>query len=110
MVISPFAPLTRSNEHYKTLNEIRILKPFGDTVSEFTYDYGKLLHLQLFLTLKETEGAIQLKGIIGNTSGTLDLAALIGHRVFNIHTLGSQHQYQDCRVIMQQEFLTLGFY
>eukprot|EP00731_Ephydatia_muelleri_P037649 Em0528g5a len=76
------------------------------------YDYGKLLHLQLLLTLKEEEEAIQLKGIIGNTSGTLDLAAFIGHRVFNIHILGqpSPHQYQDCRVIMQQEFFTLGFY
>ena len=78
--------------------------------SEKVTDYGKLLHLQLLLTFKEEE-EIQLKGIIGNTSGTLDLAAFIGHRVFNIHTLGpSQLRYQDCRVIMQQEFFTLGFY
>ena len=91
-------------------NEYIMTSPFAMTTGKVP-DYGKLRHLQLLLLLKEEEEAIQLKGIIGNTSGTLDLAAFIGHRVFNIHTLGpSPHRYQDCRVIMQQEFLTLGFY
>ena len=93
-------------------NEYMVISPFAMATGKVT-DYGKLLHLQLLLTLKEEEKEIQLKGIIGNTSGTLDLAAFIGHRVFNIHTLGkrpSKRRYQDCRVIMQQEFFTLGFY
>ena len=111
LLISPFAPLIKTDkDHYTAMKKLGILK-LSHKPSEDPYDYGKLLHLQLLLTLKEEEEAIQLKGIIGNTSGTLDLAAFIGHRVFNIHTLGpSPHQYQDCRVIMQQEFFTLGFY
>lgn len=73
-------------------------------------DFGKLAHLELFLRLYDVRENIQLKGIIGNTSGTLDLAAFIGHRVFNIHHFEPQKlfDYQDYRVFLQMSFFAVA--
>ena len=48
-----------------------------------------------------------LKGIIGNTSGTLDLAAFLGHKVYNCHEFDDTLNYQCVRILIQSEFLTV---
>lgn len=112
--ISPFSlPLKKDKQHYGYLSQL--LQKLN--VRNPGYDYGKLLHLQLLLTLQdarekydpsELSGGLNLKGIIGNTSGTLDLAGFIGHNVYNIHTFTQpQISYQDYRMLVQMSFLTV---
>jgi hypothetical protein len=74
--------------------------------SETQKDLAKFFHLQLLLKLFELPNC---KGIIGNTSGTLDIAAFIGHKVFNIHHLDPEKKidYQDYRLFMQMVFLAI---
>jgi hypothetical protein len=62
-------------------------------------DYAKQQHLQLLLSLAKYKNTW---GIIGNTSGTLDLAAFIGIATYNIHTFTeSKISYQECRLYFQ---------
>jgi len=72
-------------------------------------DMAKLVHLELFLRLYDRRNEIQLLGIIGNTSGTLDLLSLIGHNVFNIHNFKAKpiFDYQDYRMFLQTSFLAV---
>lgn len=63
-----------------------------------TYDWGKLLHLKLLLEMKKNE---QFNVVIGNTSGTLDLAAFVGHHVCDIHISKGKQKYQDTRIQIQ---------
>lgn len=53
-------------------------------------------------------------GIIGGTSGTLDVAAFMGIRVFNIHEFKDASKssdklipYQDYRILLQAQFMTI---
>ncbi|MCX7352720.1 MAG: hypothetical protein NTW22_05570 [Proteobacteria bacterium] len=48
-----------------------------------------------------------LRGIIGNTSGTLDLAGFLGHNVYNLHNVQQAFDYQSCRILIQSSFLTV---
>lgn len=102
--ITPFSKPLKKHEHFETLDkferELDALKP--------NFDFGKLKHLELILALK---GLKFLKGIFGNTSGTLDLAAFIGHNVYNIHHFNqSKISYQDYRILLQMSFLSLENY
>jgi hypothetical protein len=47
-------------------------------------NYGKLYHLEFLLQLSKKEN---VKGIIGNTTDCLDLAAFIGYNVVNFHQI-----------------------
>ncbi len=68
-------------------------------------DYAKILHLEI---LDKLLSLPTLKGIIGNTSGTLDLAAFIGHRVYNIHQFTTAKiRHQDYRILIQATILTV---
>ena len=66
--------------------------------------HEKLFHLQFLLQLLEFK---ELKGIIGNTSGCLDLAAFIGHNVLNLHQFYNEFNYQSYRIFLQSSFLTV---
>jgi len=83
------------------------MRPFQDErVSHAPlHDLGKLAHLGLLLALYENRSRLRLAGIVGNTSGTLDLAALIGLPVLNFHNFAGQVQtsvdYQAYRLMMQ---------
>lgn len=66
----------------------------------------KLAHLYLLLALYQKRDKLRLRGVVGNTSGTLDLAALLGHCVLDIHNFQSQSlarvlNYQTYRLLMQ---------
>lgn len=98
-------------------------QPFKDIVSiqPFTEnnitgkDLGKICHMALLLKLYEETENFKIAGIIGNTSGTLDLAAFIGFKVLNLHsfsrkegdTVSTQIKYQDWRVLLQQYFMNV---
>ena len=66
-------------------------------------DYGKFYHLQILL------GLLPLSNVrfIGNTSGTLDLAAFVGHQVYNMHALAESINYQTARILIQSAFLAV---
>lgn len=66
-------------------------------------DYGKFYHLQLLLGLLPLENV----RFIGNTSGTLDLAGFIGHKVYNMHALAESMNYQTARILIQSAFLAV---
>jgi len=85
------------------------IRPFQETtLVNDQEDLGKLAHLELLIRLYDIKSEIDLRGIIGNTSGTLDLAAFIGHRVFNIHHFDYLHfDYQDYRVFLQMCFFVV---
>lgn len=68
-------------------------------------DFAKQAHLQFLLKLKQLP---RIKAVVGNTSGTLDLAALIGLNTYSIHQFGVQTiSYQECRLFMQLEFMAI---
>ena len=70
-------------------------------------DHAKICHLDLLLGLLKLKNLV---GMIGNTSGVLDLAAFIGHRVYNYHKLQKEIDYQAARIIIQSSFLTIEFW
>lgn len=101
--ISPFCPPLKKNKNsYDFLANVRQLL----SVQNNQYDFGKLFHLQLLLALKNNEH-LGLKGIIGNTSGTFDLAAFIGHNCYNIHAFKPTISYQDYRILMQMSLFSV---
>jgi hypothetical protein len=67
-------------------------------------DYGKLFHLEFLLQSLKMEN---LRGIVGNTSGCLDLAAMIGHNAVNLHQFHGQFDYQSYRIFLQSSFLRI---
>ena len=73
--------------------------------SEFQLE--KFFHIGLLLELFEKAGEMKLNGIVGNTSGTLDIAAFMGHDVYNIHNFGSIVSYQDYRLLTQNTFMQI---
>ncbi|CAO5682664.1 MAG: hypothetical protein HEEMFOPI_01737 [Holosporales bacterium] len=90
-----------SGTSFKQLKNKNRTDPFPYNVG--CIDYGKFYHLRLLLKLTEMQN---LK-IIGNTSGTLDLAAFLGHNVYNLHIWDASVNYQCARIIIQSTFLTL---
>lgn len=77
-------------------------KQFFD--KETGIDYSKRAHLQLLLALQEKPGC----RVIGNTSGTLDIAAFIGLHVYNIHQFSGRFSYQECRLFFQLCIMSCG--
>lgn len=80
-----------------------ISRPFNMPVEANGNDYSKFQHLQLMSAMARNE---LIKGVIGNTSGTLDACAFVGNRVYNIHQFNEQLSYQDLRLTMQFTFLS----
>ncbi len=72
-------------------------------------DHGKLRHLALLLELYQQRDSLNLKGFIGNTSGTLDMASFIGHRVYNIHqfSIEDPNFADDMRLTLQSALMTI---
>lgn len=68
-----------------------------------TVDYGKFYHLQILLGLLSLDNV----RFIGNTSGTLDVAAFVGHQVYNMHALAESINYQTARILIQSAFLAV---
>jgi hypothetical protein len=121
VILNGFIENLIREDEYKWLNYVLdILSKTPINVAEITEivrsnigfkrDLGKLAHLELLLRLYDLRESINLKGVIGNTSGTLDLATFIGHRVFNIHHFDNPSRgitYQDYRLLLQMSFLTV---
>ena len=97
---------TRKAREGKIKTSIANIYPFMYEISD-EHDYSKLSHLRLLTRLYEDRENINLHGIIGTTSGTLDLAAFIGHKVLNIHKVTTPFNYQDYRLFMQSTFLSI---
>lgn len=86
------------------------LRPFQHKDEEAECGFSKLYHLRLLVKLFDLNesGEIILKCIVGNTSGTLDLAAFIGHRVLNFHHFSDvKIDYQAVRLILQSTFMSI---
>lgn len=101
---SPYAAVP-----YTHLNITPFIEP---SLSGCDFDLGKLAHIDVFNILYEKREAFQLRGVVGNTSGTLDVAAMMGHRVLNIHHfLNSRDEamisYQSYRILIQLCFLSV---
>ncbi|MBP9752218.1 MAG: hypothetical protein KBD31_00180 [Proteobacteria bacterium] len=88
---------------FKQLKNENRTDPFPHYLEGDHTDYGKFYHLRLLLKLTEFQNV----KIIGNTSGTLDLAAFLGHNVYNLHIWNKSMNYQCARIIIQSTFLTL---
>lgn len=81
--------------------------PFLYRLTSSSEDYGKLLHFKLLMNLYDQKDLFNLRGVIGNTSGTLDLAGFIGLRIFNLHHLVMAMDYQTLRILIQSTFMTI---
>ncbi len=92
----------RKSGSFKSLGKDRT-DPFPFITTD-DKDNGKYFHLQLLLNLRTLPN---LRGIIGNTSGTLDLASFLGHNVYNLHNVQQAFDYQSCRILIQSSFLTV---
>ncbi len=92
----------RTRVSFKSLGNDRTA-PFPFITTDHK-DNGKYFHLQLLLNLRDLPN---LRGIIGNTSGTLDLAGFLGHNVYNLHNAQQAFDYQSCRILIQSSFLTV---
>jgi hypothetical protein len=84
-----------------------MLEPFKDKSFLIgSVDYAKQAHLQLLQGLRQYP---LTRGVIGNTSGTLDIAAMIGLTTYCIHQFtDSRLSYQECRLYFQLAFMSLG--
>ncbi len=98
--IVPFAPLKYSMA--------------GNTVT-CDSKYDKYRHMKLLFEISKLTGFV---GVVGGTSGTLDVAALLGLRVFDLHSFAQSNKaffspnvktglikYQDLRVCLQTVFM-----
>lgn len=91
-----------------TLTNVSVqIKPFRDVIINDEIDLSKNVHLRLLLGIFEIRDTINLRGVIGTTSGTLDIAAFIGHKVLNIHCFSNPINYQDYRLFLQSTFLSI---
>jgi hypothetical protein len=84
-----------------------VIAPFDYHDNTCNTDLAKIYHLALLLKLYEDREKLQIKGVIGNTSGTLDLAAFIGHKVFDVHTFSKGVDYQSWRLLLQHGFMVI---
>jgi hypothetical protein len=91
------------HKSFTTLKNEDRTDPFPHYLTKGAQDYGKFYHLHLLLKLRGLPNA----KVIGNTSGTLDLAAFLGHDVYNLHVWNESMNYQCARILMQSAFLTL---
>lgn len=81
--------------------------------------YGKAYHLILLYELSQLD---YIQGIIGGTSGTLDIAGFLGLRCFNIHEFANKErkrtgksqkeakktiQSQEYRILIQNTWMTI---
>lgn len=73
--------------------------------------YDKFRHIQLLHAISCMHNFL---GVIGGTSGTLDIIAFLGIRVFNIHNFKPASSdrsklipYQDFRILLQVQFMTV---
>ncbi|MGQ3891208.1 hypothetical protein [Legionella sp. CNM-4043-24] len=84
-----------------------VLEPFKQKdLLIASVDYTKQAHLQLLQGLRSYG---RTRGVIGNTSGTLDIAALIGMTTYCIHQFTKTRlSYQECRLYFQLAFMSLG--
>ena len=71
------------------------------------FQLEKFFHIGLLLELFEKAGEMKLNGIVGNTSGILDIAAFMGHDVYNIHNFESKVSNQDYRLLTQNTFMQI---
>lgn len=77
-----------------------------DVATKANDDWGKMFHLEL---MHELANSKKVKGVIGNTSGMLDLAAFVGNDVYNLHKIKDSLNYQEFRILIQTAFLSLDF-
>jgi hypothetical protein len=101
----------------KCKNALRLVQtddyflPFlPDTAAACSHqDIGKLYHISVYMELLQFYKDGSLLGVIGNTSGLLDVVGMIGHHVLNIHHVDSLAQWShlDARMMLQTTFLTV---
>jgi len=93
---------------YADLNITPFIEP---TLIGPDFDLGKLAHIDVLNLLYQQQVPYNLKGVFGNTSGTLDVAAMMGLRVLNIHRFVEANKqvlnYQSYRVLMQMCFFSV---
>ena len=83
------------------------------TVEGLNKDYEKFPHLVILLQLSRLGTCL---GIIGNTSGTLDVAAFMGLRTLCVHRFKSTSKrniivpHQDLRVLLQANIMSVFDY
>lgn len=96
------------NKSYKpTEKSFVVLEPFKNKKLYLNgIDYAKHAHLGLLMQLQKNS---KTRAVIGNTSGTLDLAALIGLVSYSIHSISKADiSYQECRLFFQALFMTIA--
>lgn len=106
---------SRKQQSFRGVDQDERVSPFFDSQSletKFEEDerflaFGKLLHLGMMLSLRDW---VKVVGIIGNTSGTLDLAALLGYPVYDFHQFEEKKSlsYQDYRILLQSNLMSVG--
>ncbi len=73
---------------------------------------AKLAHLYLCCKLYKLNhsGKLTIAQVVGNTSGTLDLAAFVGLPVLDLHKFKTPQQcaYQDIRLLQQTTFMNVN--
>lgn len=82
-----------------------------EPVDKLSSKHDKFRHIQLLHAVSCMNGFL---GVVGGTSGTLDVAAFMGIRVFNIHKFTKKSRqpadlipYQDYRILLQVQFMTV---
>jgi hypothetical protein len=71
--------------------------------------YSKIYHI---LLLDRLQAHPSVRGIVGNTSGLLDMASLLGHDVLSVHNFKNrEREYefnaQDYRILSQYPFMSI---
>lgn len=94
-----------------TTKRDRTLKFTVEEQRDCVGDY-KIRHLLLLQRMKAL--GPRLLCVVGNTSGTLDMAAFLGHTVFNFHQFDDKEKeethlkIQDVRLLMQYRFMAIA--
>ena len=105
---------TRITYHEYARQQSNAISVFDDDF-DLPEQYDKWRHYYLIYKMSRIQG---FSGVIGGTSGTLDVIAMLGIRVFNLHTF-SDHEKKhkdknkrllkqnDYRICLQSNFMTV---
>ena len=94
---------TRVTYHEYAQDQINAISVFDEN-HDIPEKYDKWRHYTLIYKISQIHGFC---GVVGGTSGTLDIIAMLGLRVFNLHTFNDyekKHVDKDKRLLKQNDY------
>ena len=97
-----------SSEHCPAISGVECINAF-ERIPMLNSIYSKSQHILLLSAISDLPG---FQGVIGGTSGTLDVIAFMGIKVLNLHNYSEKKRvtfapHQDFRILLQCMFMSI---